>query len=93
MRCGCDINLSQKEKLYVSIKRNPKGRDYRQLISLLEKYGFVVDKSSGKGSHCPVYHPVFQELRWTLSKRKPMSTFHAKEAIRLVEEVMQREEK
>lgn len=93
MWCGCDVNLSQKEKLYQSIKRNPKGRDYRELISLLKKYGFEVDESSGKGSHCPVYHLIHHDLRWTLSRAKPMRPFHAKEAIRLVEEVIEREEK
>ncbi|WP_373604621.1 type II toxin-antitoxin system HicA family toxin [Bhargavaea cecembensis] len=57
--------------------------------SLLEKYGFIV--KPGKGSHHSVRHPVYKDLTWTLSERKPMKVFHAKEVVRLVEEVMQRE--
>lgn len=83
--------MSAKEKLFDDIKRNPKDRSFRELKSLLEKYGFVVNKNSGKGSHCPVYHPVYTDLRWTLSERKPMKAFHAKQVIELVEEVMERE--
>lgn len=83
--------MSRKEKLFDEIKRNPKDRSFRELKSLFEKYGFIVKESSGKGSHCPVYHSVYTDIRWTLSKRKPMSVFHAEEAIRLIEEAVERE--
>ncbi|WP_146551209.1 hypothetical protein [Rummeliibacillus sp. SL167] len=87
--------MGRKEKLLDQIKKNPKDRDFRELKTLLERYGFIVDESSGKGSHCPVYHSKYKDdesLRWTLSKRKPMKVYHAKEAVRLVEEVISREE-
>ncbi|MFG3612356.1 MULTISPECIES: hypothetical protein [Rummeliibacillus] len=86
--------MSKKEKLLEQIKRNPRDRDFREIKTLLERYGFIVDETLGKGSHCPVYHPKYEKdesLRWTLSKRKPMKVYHAKEAIRLVEEVICRE--
>lgn len=85
--------MSKVEKLYTSIKRNPKDRTFRELVSLLEKFGFCVVKKAGRGSHCAVYHPNYSDLRWTLSERKPMKAYHAKQAIHLVEEVMDREQK
>lgn len=85
--------MSAKEKLYTSIKRSPKDCSFRELKSLLEKYGFYVVKKAGRGSHCGVYHPLYKDLRWTLSEHKPMKAYHAKEAINLVEEVMDRESK
>lgn len=66
------------------------GRDYREVVSLFRKFGFIVDESSGKGSHCQVYHEEHSDLYWTLSRKKPMSAFHVKKAIELVEEVMRR---
>lgn len=84
--------MSSKEKLFNSIKRSPKDRTFRDLVSLLNKYGFNVVKKDGKGSHCAVYHPKFKDLRWTLSEHRPMKAYHAKEAVRLVEEVMEREQ-
>ena len=86
------MRLGQKEKLLTSVKNNPKDREYRELVSLLTKYGFVVVDSQGKGSHCPVYHSIYKDLRWTLSRHKPMKTFHAKKVVSLIEEVIMREE-
>lgn len=83
--------LSKREKLYRSIKNNKKGRTYRELVSLLKKYGFEVIESQGNGSHSPVIHNKFPDLRWTLSIDKPMGVYHAKKVIELVEEVMERE--
>ena len=80
--------MSQREKLLDDIKNNPKNRDYREIVALFRKYGFIVNESKGGGSHCPVYHPDFPELVWTLSRKKPMSTFHAKKAVKMVEEVI-----
>lgn len=73
------------------MKNNPKGRTYHEAVSLLRKYGFIVDESLGKGSHCPVFHEKIPDLYWTLSRKKPMSVFHIKKIIELVEEVMQYE--
>lgn len=84
--------MSKKYKTYEKVKRQPKQRTYSELLSLLKMYGFIIDESSGKGSHSPVRHPDFPDLRWTLSRKKPMSIFHAKKVVALVEEVMRREE-
>lgn len=83
--------MSKKEKLLAAFKRSYKDKQFKEFVTLFKRYGFIVDESSGRGSHCPIYHPLYPDLRWTLSKRKPMSVFHAKEAIRLVEEVIERE--
>ncbi len=83
--------MSRKEKLFQSIKRQPKDRSFEELVRLLRFYGFVVDESSGKGSHCPVQHKELS-LRWTLSKRKPMKRYHANKVIKLVEEVKEYEQ-
>ncbi|MFB9974575.1 hypothetical protein FPQ10_06055 [Allobacillus sp. SKP2-8] len=83
--------MSKKHKLYQDLKNNKKGRSYKELVSLLKKYGFIVNESSGKGSHSWVSHPEYDDLNWTLSRKKPMHVYHVKKVISLVEEVMDRE--
>ena len=84
--------MSKKDKLLEKFKRTPKNCTYREVVSLLEKHGFVVKERAGKGSHSKVHHPLHKDLRWTLSKDKPMSVFHIEEVVSLVEEVERREE-
>ena len=83
--------MSKKYKLYLDLKNSKKGRKFEELVSLLRKYGFVVDERSGKGSHCPVKHEKYPDLYWTLSRKRPMSVFHVSKVVKLVEEVMDRE--
>lgn len=85
--------MSTREKLLESIKRNPKDRSFEELVSLLRKYGFIVNESKGKGSHCPVYHSEYRELRWTISRRKPMKAYHAKKVVELIEGVINHDER
>ena len=83
--------LSKKDKQYEDIKNNPQGRSFHELKTLLERFGFNVDTGKGKGSHCPVSHEKHTDLTWTMSIKKPMKIYHAREVIKLVEEVMDRE--
>ncbi|MRG86726.1 hypothetical protein [Salinibacillus xinjiangensis] len=83
--------MSKKYKLYQDLKNRKKGRSYDELVSLLRKYGFRVDESKGKGSHCPVVHEKYSDLYWTLSRKKPMGVYHVKKVVKLVEEVLDRE--
>ncbi len=78
--------------MLIKFKRSPRDCTYREVVSLLQRYGFIIKERAGKGSHSKVHHPVHKDLRWTLSKDKPMSVFHIEEVVRMVEEVERREE-
>lgn len=80
--------LEKNDKLYEKIKRQPKQRSYKELTTLLESYGFIISEA-GKGSHATVRHGQYSDLRWTLSRKKPMAIYHSRKVLSLVEEVME----
>ncbi|ARM68096.1 hypothetical protein [Staphylococcus warneri] len=80
--------MSQRDKMFEKLKRNPKNIDLREFESILKKFGFVVDKTSGKGSHFIYYHPSKSEIRRTVNKTSPLRKHHIRTLIKDIEQVI-----
>jgi len=53
--------VTQQEKLLQKIRSNPKAVSFKELVNLLQSYGFEVKNYSG-GSHYSVSHPDYSVI-------------------------------
>jgi len=56
--------VTRREKRLQRIERNPRNVSRKDLISLVEAYGFV--RRGGKGSHTCYKHPGLPEVKLTI---------------------------
>jgi predicted RNA binding protein YcfA (HicA-like mRNA interferase family) len=76
----------KKEKLYQRLVNNQKNVKFNQLLSIVEAFGFVLDRI--KGSHHTYKHPKVSDAFLVLSadKNKEAKPYQVKQFLSLVEE-------
>ncbi|WP_368863410.1 type II toxin-antitoxin system HicA family toxin [Staphylococcus hominis] len=80
--------MSQKDKLFEKLKRNPSNIKLKDFERLLKKFGFIINKSNGKGSHFIYYHPSRPEIRRTVNKTNPLRKHHIITLLNDIEQVI-----
>ena len=80
--------MTSREKRLERISRNPRNVSRRELMSLLEAYGFV--RRGGKGSHTCYVHPQLPGVRLTMPRT--LKVAYVKQALQAVYRVMEAEE-
>ena len=71
-----------------SIRRRPNSVHRKELISLLEKFGFVL-RGRGKGSHDMYKHPDFPQYRpLSIPRHNPVASYIVKQVISHIESIL-----
>jgi predicted RNA binding protein YcfA (HicA-like mRNA interferase family) len=78
--------MSKRKKRLQRIKANPKNVSFDDLRTLLEDYGFVLERSSG--SHHSFKVEINGEyILFVLPYRRPIKPNYVKDAVKLIEEI------
>jgi predicted RNA binding protein YcfA (HicA-like mRNA interferase family) len=78
--------MSKRKKRLQRIKANPKNVSFDDLRTLLEDYGFVLERSSG--SHHSFKVEINGEyILFVLPYRRPVKPNYVKDAVKLIEEI------
>ena len=78
--------MSKRKKRLQRIKANPKNVSFDDLRTLLEDYGFVLERSSG--SHHSFKVEINGEyVLFVLPYRRPVKPNYVKDAVKLIEEI------
>lgn len=83
--------MSKRQKRRVRIQQNPQNVRFEDLRTLLEDYGFVLDRSSG--SHHTFKIQILDEwIVLVIPYARPVRTVYVKLALKLIEEIESRVE-
>ena len=77
--------MSSKLKRLEKIKRNPKGVKFREIVSLLKAFGFVLERVSG--SHYIFTHPAWDGILNMQNRGGEAKPYQIRQAIKAIEEV------
>lgn len=78
--------MSKRKKRLQRIKANPKNVSFDDLRTLLEDYGFILERSSG--SHHSFKVEINGEyVLFVLPYRRPVKLNYVKDAVKLIEEI------
>lgn len=87
---GGDFFVVKQLKKFEKMKNNPRNVTLKDLISVLEYFNCIVDKSRGKGGHVMVSHPL-ADRSFPIPSDKPVKAIYVKDCIKFIEEVRELE--
>ncbi|MGJ7045332.1 type II toxin-antitoxin system HicA family toxin [Thermoanaerobacterium thermosulfurigenes] len=79
--------MSQIEKLFEKIEKNPKNVRYEQLDKILRHFGFGVREPKSGSSHVTYFHPKLADIL-TVPKDKPfVKEIYVKKALKMIQDI------
>jgi len=78
--------VSSKWKRLEKIRRNPRNVKFRELVSLLQAFGFTLERISG--SHYIFTHPAWDGILNIQDRKGEAKPYQVRQAVRAIEEVI-----